>query len=211
MKTKMILSMLFAALLISACGGKTPEAPVSEPVVVEAQPVVVDPEVVEVIAEEVAPAQPAEQSVADSGMMPYTAPESLFDLEIPNGWAYAKDTDVIENTTVETFTAPDGNAFVQVLVNDSGINVSNVEKAQITLDFMKRLYGSDLRVATDVTLPDGRERLEWWSDDNVTSGTTFFHRVDEYLYFYTTAVKDAYEKDFTPVLSDVNESYFVEQ
>jgi hypothetical protein len=211
MKTKMILSLLFAALLISACGGKTPEAPVSEPVVVEAQPVVVEPEVVEVVVEEPAPAQPAEQPASDSGMMSYTAPESLFDLEVPNGWAYAKDTDVIENTIVETFAAPDGNAFVQVVVNDSGINVSNVEKAEITLDFMKRLYGSDLRVATDVTLPDGLERLEWWSDDNGTSGTTFFHRVDSFLFFYTTAFKDAYEKDYTSVLTVVNDSYFVEE
>jgi hypothetical protein len=207
MKIKMILSVLLAALLISACGGKTPEAPVVEPVIVEAQPAVVEPETVEVVVEEPAPAQPA----SDSGMVSYTAPEALFDLEIPNGWGYTKDTEAIENTVVETFTAPDENAFVQVVVNDSGINVSNVEKAQITLDFMKRLYGSDLRVATDVTLPDGRERLEWWSDDNVISGTTFFHRVDKYLFFYTTASKDAYEKDYESILKDVNESYFVEK
>jgi hypothetical protein len=203
MKMKMILSILFAALLISACGGKTPEAPALEPVVVEAQPAVDEPASDQSVEQ-------VQQPVTESGMMPYTAPEGLFDLDIPNGWSYEKDSDVIENTEVETYTAPDGHAFVQVVVNESGIHVSNVEKGQITLDFMKRLYGSDLRVATDVTLADGREKLEWWSDDNATSGTTFFHRIDNFLFFYTTASEDAYEKDYISVLEDVNDSYFIE-
>ncbi|MDO9546297.1 MAG: hypothetical protein Q7J07_06060 [Pelolinea sp.] len=211
MKTKMILSMLFAALLISACGGQTPAAPAPEPVVVEAQPAVEEPAPV---VEQPAPAEPVQQEqqpVTESGMMAYTAPEGLFDLEIPNGWSYTKDTDMIENTVVETYTAPDGHAFVQVLVNDSGVEVSNVLKGQITLDYMKRLYGADLRVATDVTLDDDREKLEWWSDDNGISGTTIFHRVGNFLFFYTTAFEDAYEKDYMSMLEDVNNSYFAEE
>lgn len=209
MKTKMIVSVLFTALLISACGGQTPAATAPEPVVAEAQPAL---EEAAPAIEQPDPAQPVEQGqqpVAESEMMSYTAPEGLFALEIPNGWSYAKDTDVIENTEVETYTAPDGHAFVQVVVNESGVNVSNVQKGQITLDFMKRLYGSDLRVATDVTLDDGREKLEWWSDDNSISGTTFFHRIGNYLFFYTTSYEDAYQKDYMSVLEDVNDSYFI--
>lgn len=214
MKAKMILSLLFTTLMISACGGQTPAAPAPEPVVVEAQPAA--EESVPVVEEPAPvvdqpavdqPVEEAQQPTEESGMMSYTAPNGLFALEIPNGWSYAKDTDVIENTEVETYTAPDGHAFVQVVVNESGIDVSNVEKAQITRDFMKRLYGSDLRFATDVTLADGREKLEWWSDGNATSGTTFFHRVGNYLFFYTTSFEDAYQKDYMSILEDVNDSY----
>ena len=211
MKTKMILSLLFAARMISACGGQTPAAPAPEPVAAEAQPAV---EESAPAVEQPALAEPVEQEqqpAAESGMVSYNAPQGLFELEIPNGWSYAKDTDVIENTEVETYTAPDGHAFVQVVVNKSGVDVSNVEKGQITLDFMKRLYGSDLRVASDATLADGREKLEWWSDDNAISGTTFFHRVENYLFFYTTSFKDAYQKDYMSVLEDVNDSYSAEQ
>jgi hypothetical protein len=200
MNKKILMSVLLTAMLISACGGQTDTPQVQEPVVVEEQPVV----------EEAAPAAEAPQPeapAAASGMMPYTAPEGLFTLDIPNGWSYAKDTEVIDNTVVETHTAPDGHAFVQVVVNEVGTNMNHVVKGQVTLDFMKRLYGSDLRVATDVTLADGREKLVWWSDDNKTSGTTFFDTANSFLFFYTTSYEDAYEKDHETILEDVNNSY----
>ena len=209
MNKKTILSLLFAAILISACGGQNAAAPAAEPAVVEAQPAADEaapaeqPAVDEPAAEAPQPEAPADTS----GMKPYTSPEGLFTLKVPKGWTNEKDTDVIDNTVVETYTAPDGHAFVQVVVNEAGINVTNVEKGQITLDFMKRLYGSDLRVAKDVTLSDGREKLEWWSDDNQTSGTTFFDTEKNYLFFYTTSYKDAFENDHKSILEDVNNSY----
>jgi len=97
-----------------------------------------------------------------------------------------------------------------VVVNEVGSEMNHVLKGQVTLDFMKRLYGSDLRVASDVTFPDGREKLEWWSDDNKTSGATFFDTEDSYLFFYTTYYEDAYKKDYVTILEDVNNSYLNE-
>lgn len=210
MNPRTIMSVLLAAVLISACGGQTDTPTVPEPVVVEEQPIVEEaapaeqPVPVEPAVEAPQPAAPADAS----GMMPYTAPEGLFTLEVPNGWSYVKDTEVIENTVVETYAAPDGHAFVQVVVSEVGLDMDHVVKWQVTLDFMKRLYGSDLRVATAVTLPDGREKLEeWWSDDNQIGGTTFFGTEDNFLFFYTTSYEDAYEKDYKTILEDVNNSY----
>jgi len=209
MNTKTIMSILLAAVLISACGGQTAPPPEQESVMVEEQPVVEETASDEQLAPE-APAveapQPAAPVVA-SGMVPYTAPEGLFALEIPNGWSIVKDNDVIDNTVVETYFAPDGHAFVQVVVNEVGSEMNHVVKGQVTLDYMKRLYGSDLRVASDVTLADGREKLEWWSDDNKTSGTTFFNTKGGYLFFYTTYYNDAYKKDYATILEDVNTSF----
>jgi hypothetical protein len=121
-----------------------------------------------------------------------------------------EDTQSIEKTTVQTFTAPDGNAFVQVLANKVNTSLNHVLKGQVTLDYMKRLYGADLRVASDVTLADGREKLEWWSNENKISGTTYFDMSDNYLYFFTVAYNDRFENDYTPVLNDVVESYYQE-
>ena len=214
MNTKTIMSVLLTAVLISACGGQTDAPPLQESVMVEEQPVVEEATSAEQLAPEApaveAPAVEAPQPAAPvttSGMMPYTAPEGLFALEIPSGWSLTKDNDVIDNTVVETYFAPGGHAFVQVVVNEVGSEVTNVLKGQITLDFMKRLYGSDLRVGSDVILADGREKLEWWSDDNKTSGTTFFDTEDGYLFFYTTYYEDAYEKDYAAILDDINNSY----
>lgn len=140
--------------------------------------------------------------------MEHWAPANLFSLQVPTGWNMQEDTQVIENTTVQTFTAPDGNAFVQVLANKVNTSLDHVLKGQVTLDYMKRLYGADLRVASDVLLPDGREKLEWWSDEKKTSGTTYFDMGDNYLYFYTVSYKDQYEKEYMPTLSDVAESFY---
>ncbi len=209
MNTRTIMSVLFTAVLISACGGQADTPPVPEPVVVEEQPIVEEaapaeqPVLVEPAIEAPQPAAPADAS----GMMPYTAPEGLFALEVPNGWSYVKDMEVIGNTVVETYTAPDGHAFVQVVVSEVGPDMDHVEKWQVTLDFMKRLYSSDLRVVTNVTLPDGREKLEWWSDDNKTSGTTFFDTKENFLFFYTTSYEDAFEKDYATIFEDVKNSF----
>jgi len=213
MNKKVLMSVLLTALLISACGGN--QAPAQAPAPVEqeqpAEEVPAPAEPAEQAPQQEAPAAEAPKPAAPaSGGKSYTAPEGLFTLDVPKGWAQSTDQDLIDDAVVDTFTSPDGGAFVQVVVHDSGIDVSNVEKGQITLDFMKRIYGDDLRVASDVTLPDGREKLEWWSDDNNTTGTTFFNRVDEFLYFYTTYYQDAYEGDYKSTLTDVNGSFSTE-
>ena len=212
MYTKILMSLLLAAVLISACGGQTDAPPVPEPVVVDEQPVVEEA----APAEQPAPAEPAAEApqpaapAAESGMMAYTSPERLFTLEIPNGWSYVEDKEVIENAVVETYTAPDGHAFVEVVVNEVSPNMNHVIKGEVTMDYMRRLYGDDLRVSEDVTLPDGRERLKWWNDYKRTSGTTFFDTARDQLFFYTTTYEDTYEKDYKSILEDVNNSYSTE-
>jgi len=212
MNTKILMSVLLAAVLVSACGGQTDAPPVPESVVEEAQPDVEEA----APAEQPAPAEPAAEApqpaapAAASGMMSYTSPDRFFTLEVPNGWSYVEDTDVIDTALVETYTAPDGHAFVQIVTNEVSPNMNHVIKGEVTMDYMRRLYGKDLRVSEDVTLKDGRERLIWWNDYNRTSGTTFFDTVKDQLFFYTTSYEDTYEKEYKTILEDVNDSYSVE-
>ncbi len=54
---------------------------------------------------------------------------------------------------------------------------------------------------------DGRERLDWWSEANKTSGSTYFEMEDRYLFFYTIARKDKYKGQYDPILKEVANSY----
>lgn len=204
-KIAMTIVLLGLMVLLGACGGNASQ-PAAEP----AAPAAIVEEPVQLPAEQAQEEVAAPSSSAGGGTMEHWAPANLFSLQIPSGWSMQEDTEVIENTTVQTFTSPDGNAFIQVLANKVNTSLDHVLKGQVTLDYMKRLYGTDLRVATDVLLTDGREKLEWWSDENKTSGTTYFDMGNNYLYFYTVAYKDQYEKDHLPALTEVADSFYKE-
>jgi len=209
MNKKSLFVVVLAALLLAACGSKSQEAaPAAQPAPAEQEPVVAAEAPAAVVEEPAVVEEAAAQEPAnDSGMMDYTSPEDIFKLEIPAGWNYEKDDDSIEDAVVETYTAPDGNAFVQTLVNETSIDTSAVLKGEYTVDYMRRLYGSDLKIAKDVLMDDGREKLTWWSDKNKTSGTTYFDMQDNYLFFFTTASKDKYASDYEDVLADVADSF----
>ena len=230
MKKSTIFMIILAALVLSACGGNSdepaavPESAVveAEPVVAEVEPVVVEPEQVTVeevqeagpvveeqaaVVEEPAVAEPvAEEPIGDS-LTFYTSPEDIFTIEVPAGWAKETDNETIEDTVIETFTAPDGNASVQVLVNEVASDTTAVEKGQYTLDYMKRLLGEDLRIATDVQLEDGCERLEWWSDKKGTTGMSYFDIFKNHLFVFTVWYDDDYEDDYILTLNDVADSF----
>jgi hypothetical protein len=203
MKKQTILVILIVALAAVACGGQSSQ-PTAQPVVKE-----VSVELPEAAPAEklVAEPQQVEQPADPSAMMDYAAPEGLFTLNIPVSWSKQTDNKRIENSVVETVSSPDGNAFVQVLTNRVNNSMNQLLKSQVTLDYMRRLYGKDLRVATDVTLDDGREKLEWWSDSNETNGTTYFNRINKHLFFYTVGYKDSFEEDYSSMLKEVADSF----
>ncbi len=203
MKKQAIMVILFVALAAAACSGQTNQQ--VPPTVAQETAV----ELPEAASAEEAPteSQTAEQPADASAMVAYTAPEELFNLKIPASWALQSDAQSFEKSVLETASSPDGNAFVQVLANRVGYALDKVLKGQVTLDYMKRLYGEDLRVATDVTLEDGREKLEWWSKQNKTSGTTYFNMGEDHLYFFTIGYKDKFEDEYASVLKDVADSF----
>ncbi len=216
MKTKTLFAIILAALMITACGGQSQtsavvpateetagedaamdEAQAQEPVEAE------QPAMEETSAEEAAPEQPIAADTA------YTSPEGLFDLEIPTGWVKDEDAGNAEGAEVESFSSPDGHAHVQVLVSTVGADMTAVQKGQYALDFMKRLCGSDLRVGTDAIMDSGLERLDWRSDANKTSGSSYFDDKNNFLYYVNTYYEDAYESQYKDTLRDVVNSMIV--
>ena len=214
MKQKSLFVIVAAALLLVSCGGGQSQ-PAAQ--AVEQAPVVAQEIPAEEAMQEAAPADEApaveeapameEAPAGSNGTVTFTASQDLFTMEVPDNWTTERDTATIKDTQVDTYTAPDGHAFVQSLVNSTEEDISAVLKAQYTRDYMKRLYGTDLRFASDVSLADGREKLEWWSDLNKTSGTTYFKTNDGYLYFMTVGYDDAYETDYADVLQQIVDSY----
>lgn len=204
MKKILLIIAVLGAVSLAACSGqKTAAAPQAAAVEEAAAP----EEGAEAAAETEVQPVVAEEPMEQSGTTVFEAMEGLFHLEIPAGWSQEQDSELIENAVIDTFTAPDGKAFVQVLVNETNVDIDAVQKGQYTLDFMRRLYGSDLRVAKDVALADGREMLEWWSDLNEISGRTYFDTEEGYLFFTSTYAHEDYEKTYRPVLEQVDKSF----
>lgn len=205
--------LLIVMFLSASCSTQATEP--TQPVAQE--PVEMASEIEESVPEEIEEAQPpsqeqdtsSESANVESGSATYNAPHDLFTVDIPASWQFSSDASLIEDVTVETFSAPDGNAFVQVVVDEVGSNMDHVVKGQVTLDYMRQLYDADLRVATDVTLADGQEKLEWWSDMANISGTTYFDTKDRYLYMLTVYTKDGFEEDYQPLLDDVIFSFSI--
>ena len=207
MKNKAILVITLASMVLAACGGGTSKEEVQ---LLETTSDVAQPDAtVAVQAEQPGDAQPpaVAQSASELVTSPYTAPENLFHLNVPDTWKFDRDTERIDNTVVESFVSPDMHAVVQVVVNECGENVDQLEKGHITLDFMKRLYASDLRIAYDTALLDGRERLDWWSYISEISGITFFDTHRNHLYLFTVYYDDAYEDLYLPTLNEVIDSF----
>ena len=204
MKKIAICLIVLAATFTAACEGSTPQVQ-EQPADAIPEPAVEEPLQPEEQAEAAQP-EP-EQPAADPGTTAYSSPEGLFSIDAPASWSFSSELTLIEGSVVETFTSPDSHAAVQVVVDEVGKDMDKVLKGQVTLDFMKRLYGKDLRVATDVTLEDGREKLEWGSDEGEISGTTYFDRVDDHLYLFTVTYDDDYEEDYQQTLEDVAASF----
>lgn len=212
MKKSTVFVIILAAFMLGACGGQSKEVEVvSEPVVVEQEPaavVEVQEEAPIVVQKPLVAAEPVvAEPLVVSGSTAYTSPKNIFTLEVPAGWSQSEDTSTIDDATIHTFTAPDGHAYVLAIVNEVSPDTTAVLKGQYTLDYMKRLCGDDLRVGTDVTLDDGREKLEWWSDMNKTSGTAYFDTQDNYLFIANMYYEDVYEDTYKSMLEDVADSF----
>ena len=137
----------------------------------------------------------------------YESREQIFTLEVPTAWSKFADAASIDRTFVEGFTSPDGRAGVQVAIFSKGSNISQETKGVKTLEIMRVLYGWDMRVSTDKSLEDGRERLEWYGDMKDVQGITYFDTSGTSLYIFSIIWEPATEYLYKPVLQEVIDSF----
>jgi hypothetical protein len=137
----------------------------------------------------------------------YTSREQIFTLEVPTSWSKFADAASIDRTVVEGFTSPDGRAGVQVAIFSKGSNISQETKGVKTLEIMRVLYGWDMRVSTDKSLQDGRERLEWYGEMKDVQGITYFDSSGTSLYIFSVVWEPATQDLYLPVLQEVIDSF----
>lgn len=135
----------------------------------------------------------------------YTAPDNLFQMEVPMAWYYSSNTG--DNAVVERFDEPNGLAFIESLAYDDGTPISKSMAGRFALQLLHEYYANDIKVTDDQVQPDGSERLIWASKGQNTKGITFFEtRGTTFLLLTLVADQDAFEA-FTPVFNAVIQSY----
>ena len=138
---------------------------------------------------------------------PYTARESFFKLSVPTSWSKFTDGVSIQQTIVEGFTSPDKRASVQVALYKQGININIEAKGMKTRETMFALYGYDLKNASDVSLPDGRERLTWYAEKKDIYGISDFDAYGNTLYVLSIVWEPSSEALYLPILEEILDSF----
>jgi hypothetical protein len=137
----------------------------------------------------------------------YTAPDILFTIDVPTSWAGYVDVASIEAVQLEGFLSPDIHAAVQVAVYRQGSLIKRDAKAIKTLEIMRKLYGSDLRISNDKALPDGRERLTWTAGKRQVNGVSYFNSFGNSMYIFSIVWDNAFETMYKPTLDAVVTSF----
>lgn len=128
----------------------------------------------------------------------FTGPENLFTIDVPSAWLYSQSTE-LEDTTIDTFTAPDGKAFIENIAVDDGTTRDPALTQGSALSLINYKYSNganDIVVSEEIPQDDGSIRLTWTSAASGLYGQTFYEvRNGTTLLLFTVA--------FDGTLSDV--------
>ena len=136
-----------------------------------------------------------------------TSSNGSFSLEVPEFW-YHK-TSSTEKSVVDTFTSPDEQAIIQMVVYDDGEPITGSVAGAFVRNLLRNYSAKDITVSTYQYLPDGKEELVWESTGSDYQGITYFDSRDTELIIYTImSTADAgqlYADLFTHVLNSFQE------
>ena len=140
----------------------------------------------------------------------FTAPNDLFEMDVPIAWYYSTSSDSEGTTVLDRFDSPDGQAFIESIVYDDGTPFSKQEAGKAALAILREFYADDLKVTDDQVQPDGSERLIWHSQKQGLSGVTFFEvRNDTTLLFLNMVSSDDTVDMYADLFEAILSSYLV--
>ena len=140
----------------------------------------------------------------------FTAPEDLFEIYVPYGWAYATETET--DAVIDTFTSPDGQSYVENITYDDGTVVSKSLSGAFARALLADYYNlTDIRYTSDVVQADGSERLTWYSTNSGLDGVSFFETRGTTFLLLTWVVSNDYYDTYLPVWADMVNSYVIPQ
>lgn len=137
----------------------------------------------------------------------YTAPDTLFKLDVPTTWSRYVDAVRLEDAILEGFLSPDNRASVQVVVFRQGQRIDQERKAFKTLEIMRDLYGFEWDVLDDRALSNGLEQLEWYAPRFDVYGFTYFDTYLNTLYLFSIIWDEPTEMIYLPVLEEIVASF----
>lgn len=130
-----------------------------------------------------------------------------YSLTVPTFWREEIFQD--EFTILNTFTSPDNQAAIQMLVYDDGKQMSNNIAADFALKLLRDNYAKDIVILKDEILLDGREKLNWRSEGGNYHGDTTFETCDSALFMITVVSTDDFDHIYQNLLNDILDSYQV--
>jgi hypothetical protein len=134
----------------------------------------------------------------------FTGPNDYFEFNVPFGWTHQTDSN--DTLTVDTFTSPDGESFIENLTYDDGQPVDDL--AGFARQLLVDTYGlDDLEVTDEVLQEDGSVRLDWTSAAQGLEGESFYETRDTAFLLLTWVVPSDLHDLYSPVWSIVVDSY----
>lgn len=121
--------------------------------------------------------------------------------EMPVFWTYKHLGG--DNTTSDTFLAPDQHAAIQSLVYEDDEEVDKLTAGEFTLILLREYYNKDIVVTRDSILVDGSERLDWYSPSGDYHGSTIFRIRGNLIWLSTVIVDDAYQATYQDLLERI--------
>jgi hypothetical protein len=128
-----------------------------------------------------------------------------FSLDVPQYWDH--NTSTVENSVVDTYTSPDEQAIIQMVVYDDGEPISGAVAGAFVRNLLRNYYAKDIYVSSYRSINDGREELIWESTGSDYQGITYFDAKDTELIIYTIMTTADYTEVYADLLEKVLNSF----
>ncbi len=128
-----------------------------------------------------------------------------FSMEVPQYWHHR--TASSDNSVVDTFSSPDENAVIQMVVYDDGERITGSVAGAFVRNLLRNYYAKDIVVTSYKYLPDGKEELIWYSSGSNYQGTTYFDAHDTELIIYTVMTAAIFNDIYNDLLMNALNSF----
>ena len=128
-----------------------------------------------------------------------------FSMQVPGFWRYQNTA--TDHSVVDTFTSPDGNAVIQMIVYDDSEYISGSVAGAFVRNLIRNYYAKDIVVTSYKYLADGREELIWNSAGSNYEGITYFDARDTELIIYTVMSASDYRETYSELLNNALNSF----
>jgi len=138
----------------------------------------------------------------------FTESNKLFQFDAPYGWTHTTTSG--GHATLDSFTAPDGQTFVDSVVYDDGQAVPKSKAEPFAVDWLKKNYKvDDLQTGKPALQKDGSTRLDWSSKSSGIEGESFYETRGVKFLLLTWVVSHNFYDLYSPIWSDLLKSYSI--